>query len=104
MAGGGPGALSRNVLTNGKGQQELPRKAHMHLHVEPGDSLYHMVSGSGGHGDPYAREPARVLVDVLDEKLSVAAAKAQYGVVIEPAGAAVDVAATAALRAARRDV
>jgi len=102
LAGGEAGALSRNVLTTAKGTEDLPRKAHMHLHVEPGDRLYHVVSGSGGHGDPLAREPHRVLTDVLDEKLSLEAAAAQYGVVIDASRLVVDEDATAALRASRR--
>ncbi|HJY79790.1 MAG TPA: hydantoinase B/oxoprolinase family protein, partial [Candidatus Binatia bacterium] len=50
MAGGAPGALSTNILNPGDKNQELPRKAHMHMEVKTGDRIYHVVSGSGGHG------------------------------------------------------
>ena len=45
---------------------QLPRKAHLHMEVKPGDRIYHVVSGSGGHGDPWEREPEKVLADVKD--------------------------------------
>ena len=82
MAGGQPGALSTNILNPGDENEELPRKAHMHLDVKPGDRIYHVVCASGGHGNPFEREPEKVLADVKDEKLTVAAAREQYGVVI----------------------
>jgi N-methylhydantoinase B len=38
--------------------------------------------GPGGWGDPLERDPARVLRDVKNEFVSVAAARDDYGVVI----------------------
>jgi N-methylhydantoinase B len=103
MAGGQAGALSTNILNPGEDDLELPRKAHMHLDVKAGDRIYHVVSGSGGHGDPWAREPERVLIDVKDEKLTVAAAREQYGVVIDPQSLSVDWGKTVALRQRRTE-
>ena len=58
---------------------------------------------SGGYGDPLARDPARVLIDVLDGYESIGKARDVYGVIfsgkIEDATLAVDTAATAARRA-----
>jgi N-methylhydantoinase B len=54
------------------------------------------MPGSGGHGDPFARDPDAVLEDVRQEKVTPAHARAAYGVVID--GDSVDAAATAALR------
>ncbi len=102
LAGGGDGGLSRNVLSNGENRRELPLQAHMHLDVGPGDAVHHVVSGSGGHGDPLERDPERVLADVLDDKLTLGAARAQYGVVIDGASLALDLDGTAAARAALR--
>jgi N-methylhydantoinase B len=101
MAGGSPGALSTNILNPGDDNLELPRKAHLHMDVKPGDRIYHVVSGSGGHGDPWEREPERVLADVKDEKLTVAGAREHYGVVIDPQDLSVDWEKTAALRQKR---
>jgi N-methylhydantoinase B len=81
---------------------ELPRKAHMHLEVKAGDRIYHVISASGGHGDPWERKPEKVLVDVQDEKLTVPAAREQYGVVIDPLELAIDWEKTAALRRQRQ--
>ncbi len=101
MDGGGPGALARNVLRRNGEEEVLANRAHMHLSVQPGDVVYHAVAGSGGHGDPWARDPARVAADVRDEKVSVAAARDGYGVVIDPVTLDVDAAATRTLRARR---
>jgi N-methylhydantoinase B len=98
MAGGRAGALSTNILNPEDEHLGLPRKAHMHLDVKAGDRIYHVVSGSGGHGDPWEREPEKVLADVKDEKLTAAAAREQYGVVIDPQTLAIDWERTAALR------
>jgi N-methylhydantoinase B len=63
-----------------------------------GDSFRHLSAGGGGYGDPFERDPAAVLEDVLDEKVSVAAAKAAYGVVVHEARGQIDGPATGALR------
>ena len=73
----------------------------MHLEVKPGDRIYHVVSGSGGHGDPFEREPEKVLADVRDEKLSVPRAREQYGGVIDVETAEINIGETEALRAQR---
>ncbi len=103
MNGGAPGSLSTNILNPEKDNVELPRKAHMHLEVRPGDRIYHVVSGSGGHGNPWEREPEKVLADVKDDKLTLAAAREQYGVVIDPQGFTIDREKTTALRQKRTE-
>jgi N-methylhydantoinase B len=59
------------------------------------------VAGAGGWGDPLRREPARVLHDVREEKLTAAYAEREYGVVIDEARGVVDEERTAALRRRR---
>ena len=59
------------------------------------------TAGGGGWGDPFARDPARVAADVRDGYVSLAAARDQYGVALDPDHLAVDEAATATLRARR---
>jgi N-methylhydantoinase B len=56
------------------------------------------LGGGGGWGDPLERDPAAVLEDVLDEYVSVAGARRDYGVVIVEGEMTVDEAATRALR------
>ena len=67
-----------------------------------GDRLVIEMPGGGGLGNPFTRPPARVAEDVVNGLVSVAAARADYGVVVDGAGL-VDIAATEALRAAGGD-
>ena len=55
-------------------------------------------TGGGGWGNPNRRLVEDVLEDVIDEYISIDAAKQLYGVVIDPSTLKVDEAATAALR------
>ncbi|MGE3910285.1 MAG: hydantoinase B/oxoprolinase family protein [Chloroflexota bacterium] len=96
LHGGKPGAPSSNVLVRG-GETELPpSKAFRILHH--GDTLRHTMAGAGGYGDPLERDPILVAEDVIDEKVSVQAARDEYGVVIDPGTLTVDPESTAVLR------
>lgn len=100
--GGRPGALARTVINPGPDEQVVNGKQSREFAY--GDVISFQQSGAGGYGDPLARAPARVLDDVLDEYVSIEAARAAYGVVITGEGLdrRVDDDATAALRASRR--
>ena len=54
--------------------------------------------GGGGWGDPFKRDPDRVLRDVRDGVVSVLSAERDYGVVVGDDGRSVDEAATARTR------
>jgi len=96
LAGGGSGAPSSNVLLRPDGTEEvLP--AMFSTTIEAGDVYVHRMAGGGGWGDPFRRDPGAAAHDVADEKVSAAAARELYGVVIGADGL-VDEAATAALR------
>jgi N-methylhydantoinase B len=58
------------------------------------------TTGGGGWGDPLARETELVLRDVVDGKVSAAAAREDYGVVVREFGGelTIDEPATVALR------
>jgi N-methylhydantoinase B len=100
LRGGGPGALGRTLLNPGTpGERALHPKAI--YPIEHGDLVSFQVSGSGGYGDPLARDPALVGDDVAQGHLSAARALEWYGVVIDAAGH-VDVDATARQRWRRR--
>jgi N-methylhydantoinase B len=60
------------------------------------DVLYVRWNGGGGIGDPLARPPEKVALDVVDGVISGAAARDVFGVALE--GTSVDLAATEALR------
>jgi N-methylhydantoinase B len=58
------------------------------------------LPGSGGYGDPFAREPEAVRRDVAQGKVTAEHAKSAYGVAVDADGRQVDAEATARLRAA----
>jgi N-methylhydantoinase B len=68
--------------------------------IRRGDVFRHEVAGAGGWGDPLERDPAMVLRDVRNELVSLASARADYGVVLAGNPLAVD---DAAARAAAPD-
>ncbi len=53
------------------------------IHLKAGDHIYYTSSGGGGFGSPLERDPQLVLDDVMDEWLTIDAAKEYYGVVID---------------------
>ena len=65
--------------------------------IREGERFVCVGPAGGGYGDPFARDPARVLDDVLDGFISAEAARRDYGVAIGPDGR-VDEAETRALR------
>jgi N-methylhydantoinase B len=98
LAGGGRGGDAINVHRSGERETVLSPQAHVHLHVQPGDYVYHKVHGSGGYGEPYERDPELVALDVAEGKISVERARAVYGVVIRPEDMTLDREGTLALR------
>ncbi|SJM53192.1 hydantoinase B/oxoprolinase family protein [Gulosibacter sp. 10] len=58
--------------------------------LRPGDEFTRPSAGGGGFGDPLEREPEAVLEDVIDGYVSVARARADYGVVVEVGDAELD--------------
>jgi N-methylhydantoinase B len=98
LFGGEPGALGRTVINPGPDEQVVHGKASREFAY--GDVISFQQSGAGGYGDPLERDPARVLEDVLDDYVSIGAARTQYGVVIGGDGTdlRLDEAATRALR------
>jgi N-methylhydantoinase B len=98
LSGGQPGALGRTVINPGPGEQGIHGKESRDFAY--GDVLSFQQSGAGGYGDPLERDPARVLEDVLDDYVSLEAARADYGVVITGTGtdSSVDEQATRELR------
>src|SRR5207253_506046 len=82
--GGKQGRLARTVINPGPGEQIVHGKASREFAY--GDVISFQQSGAGGYGDPLDRDPARVLEDVLDDYVSIEAARRDYGVVITGTG------------------
>jgi N-methylhydantoinase B len=100
FSGGHSGGTSSNTLISGAGERALPTMPMEAVKWTSGDVFRHVSAGGGGYGDALSRDPALVLADLLDEKISPAAALERYGVVIE--GHGVDQAATKRLRERRK--
>jgi N-methylhydantoinase B len=100
LFGGKGGALGKCILNPGSGAESLPSKFLRTL--RQGEVFRGEMPGSGGYGDPFKRDPERVLEDVRQEKMTPGHALAEYGVVIDPARLRLDEEATTARRAKTR--
>jgi N-methylhydantoinase B len=96
LQGGEPGTPSAYVLNPGPDEQVLPTMGMSPIQHD--DILRHHLAGGGGWGDPLERDPALVLADVADEKLSLGYVRDVYGVVVAADALTVDAEATTTLR------
>ena len=97
--GGLPGAASTNLLLDDGREEQWPTKFVRPLLRD--QAIRHVTAGAGGYGDPLLRDPARVLDDVRNGKVSVQAAERDYGVRVSGPPWCVEEPATRELRAAR---
>jgi N-methylhydantoinase B len=99
LDGGRSGELGETVINPGTDRERVvPGKASIDL--DYGDVISFRLSGAGGFGDPFERDPERVARDVRLGYVSRQSAADNYGVVLADDGS-VDTAATAAHRRAR---
>ena len=98
LGGGKPGKLGRTVINPGPSERIVHGKQSREFGYD--DVISFQQPGAGGYGDPLERDPQRVLEDVLDDYVSIEAARRDYGVVITGAAPAltVDERATRELR------
>lgn len=96
LQGGLSGSPSLNILNPGPDQKLLPTLAQ--VQIGHGGAIRHEMAGGGGWGDPLKRDPAAVLNDVVDDRVSIEAARSRYGVVFSNDGTEVDRTATDQLR------
>ena len=97
LFGGLAAAPARYILNPDTDPTVVSSKTTLSLH--PGDVISIQACGGGGYGPPERRDPAAVLKDVLDARISPARAADAYRVAIDLEAGVVDVAATDALRA-----
>jgi N-methylhydantoinase B len=85
---------ARNVLVDRKlAHGEIERKtgetepvtSNRNFELEPGERYRSVNPGGGGCGDPFERDPVRVVEDVRNARVSLEAARVEYGVAIDPA-------------------
>ena len=104
LFGGAAGAPSMNILESAGKTRVLPVLLTEPVEMKAGDLFSHVMAGGGGSGDPLTRDPALVLEDAIEGKVTTAHAAAAYGVVIdEGPPLTIDEAATARLRAHMRE-
>jgi N-methylhydantoinase B/oxoprolinase/acetone carboxylase alpha subunit len=96
---GGHDGRSGSLLHNpGRADEEVWPSKVTNVRCAPGDVFQIKLPSGAGYGDPRERDPEAVLDDVLDDLLSVADARADYGVVINPESLTLDRGATERLR------
>jgi N-methylhydantoinase B/oxoprolinase/acetone carboxylase alpha subunit len=78
LCGGAPGAVSSNLLQKPDGS-EIVLPSMFSTTIDAGDVYVHRTAGGGGWGDPRERDRRAIEDDVLDGKVSEAAAKELYG-------------------------
>lgn len=101
LFGGKEGGRGKFILNPGT-PGEKPLKSKGLDKLKKGDLVSLRMPGAGGYGDPLERDPARVEADVQDGKVSVAAARREYGVIVDERTGKLDEAATRAERARLR--
>lgn len=83
--GGSDGRPARHALKRADGSVErLPSKA-TNLTIAAGDTMILETAGGGGCGSPLDREPALVMADLANGKITGKAARDVYGVVFDEA-------------------
>jgi N-methylhydantoinase B len=82
VRGGLPGATSSSWIRYANGEEQiLPGISRQVLHRD--DVVHHVTTGGGGYGDPLQRDPEQVRRDVRNGKVSVARARAVFGVEVD---------------------
>jgi N-methylhydantoinase B len=69
LAGGRPGATSRNFIDTGSGFEAVPGK--LTIEMDRNTVIRHEQAGAGGFGPPVQREASRVLADLEDGKITL---------------------------------
>ncbi|HUG62606.1 MAG TPA: hydantoinase B/oxoprolinase family protein, partial [Methylomirabilota bacterium] len=97
--GGGKSGTPSWVVVDPEGKAEvvpvLPLDRTM---LDRNQTVQLVLAGGGGYGNPLERDPAAVLADLQDEKITAAYARAEYGVVQDQARQSVDLGETGRLR------
>ncbi|MEM7468089.1 MAG: hydantoinase B/oxoprolinase family protein [Pseudomonadota bacterium] len=99
LFGGESGAANKLEIMRADGTHETyPTGKVLDEELYEGDAYILYSGGGGGYGDPHKRPTAKVLEDVQQGYVSVAVAREQYGVVIDPTTLSLNEAQTNALR------
>jgi N-methylhydantoinase B/oxoprolinase/acetone carboxylase alpha subunit len=102
LDGGGRGARAEIRTADAAGREGDPFPRPARATLAPGERAVLRQPGGGGFGDPFAREPERVLADVREGFVTPEGARRDYGVAVVAGGAALDLGETERLRRDRR--
>jgi N-methylhydantoinase B len=90
LFGGGPGTVGEVTLNPDRSDgREMPSKF-PYMKVRANDTIRTVSPCGGGYGDPFERDPARVLEDTRDGFIGAQSARRDYGVAVLEAEAGVD--------------
>lgn len=98
---GRPGTICEAQVQSAPDSAWVSVRKHTRYPISPESLVVFRTAGGGGWGEPLDRDPEAVAVDVREGYISAPAA-ADYGVVLDPVSAEVDLKATEALRARLR--
>ncbi len=98
LFGGYPGRHGRVVVTPDARTEDGVETGKGSFVVPEGSTLFLRTPGGGGYGSPLRRDPEAVRRDVENGVVTADRAREDYGVVLDPRGERVDVAATSTLR------
>ena len=98
LFGGGKGSRNDAVFRFPDGREKIPKSKEIIRDIPPGTVFNQKAGGGGGYGDPHRRPAAKVLEEVRNGYISIAAARTDYGVAIDPETLELDEEETAALR------
>jgi N-methylhydantoinase B len=82
--GGSGGQNSENVLIHDGKEKRLSSK--MTTRIKKGDSYITVTPGGGGWGEPFERDPEKLLWDVSEGLISIERAESEYGVIFKEHG------------------
>ncbi|MGA2462482.1 MAG: hydantoinase B/oxoprolinase family protein [Candidatus Bathyarchaeia archaeon] len=101
LFGGKPGGTAKCGIIFPDGEEICGH--YLNNSVPASSKMYIQSNGGGGYGDPLTRDSEKVMWDVLNEYVSLKAAKEEYGVLIDSRNFQVDFAATEAERKRLRE-
>lgn len=102
VQGGGDGGVNRvTVWQSGKPYTPVHLSKEQDVPMSPGDRVHVRTPGGGGYGDPFARAPEAVRLDVELERYTPEQARDLFGVVLHGSPPKIDENATASCRANR---
>jgi N-methylhydantoinase B len=90
LFGGKPGTVGEVVFNPGRESERSMPSKFPYTSLKEGDTVRTVSPCGGGYGDPFERDPERVLEDVRDGYVTPESAQRDYGVAVAAASAAED--------------